>query len=376
MSEESEFDRRWTLEEGQLELPIPEPICSKYNELTGKAGTTVQVLGFAPRLFTTTLQVHHKVEALRPNDPVIAIYGPEGKPPYYGNPGGGMEPDELERFQNNEPELYEHYSSLSNMSPQDLAVIGCALRESVDESGFYDIGIMLDESSSELIKLTDYHYSNGHRVITVWGQYNSYQSRPIREKDEIDCVAWIDFSMPMVEIFKKLRSELSGSVVYPFWSHVRRSLIGFSRIDQYHRDRYERPYLISRMIHPSWRLVFPVGRGDNRFPANGFQISPQDWYRMFDIMLEQGFEHVDNDLIFSSFRDKIVIQKDHEEPRLETSESTSRAATTIDDKELVGSEDYSGIPSSAEILQAEDEAYARWFEETMNLPQALRVARQ
>ena len=353
-------------------------------DITGKAGTTVQVLGMDPHSLTKFLQVHNILETVQLGAPIIAMYGARAKPPGFGNAGGGIEPDELVHFQKNEPEWFEHYSSLGTLTPTELAIIGCALRESKDESGFCDLEIVLDEDSEKLIILTDFHYRDidpekgvsnvkGHRVVTVWGKYNSYQQRPIKEKDEVDYIAWIDFGMPMTEIFKRLRQELGESAVYPYWSHIRRSLIGFSKIDNYHKNREERPYLIGRMIHPSWRLVFRVGNGDSRFPLYGYQISPRDWYAMFDIMLGRGIEYLDNDMLLSSMfpgiREKIVSAKKQQEQRMEREKGAAQVATeTIPDpSDLAGSEDYTGLRSSAEILQAEDEAYCKWMESELGI---------
>lgn len=385
-------------------------------EITGKAGTTVQVLGMDPYSLTRFLQVHNTLETLPLGAPIIAMYGMRAKPPNFGNAGGGLEPDELVHFQENEPELFQYYSSLGTLTPAELAILGCALRESKDESGFCDLEIVLDENSKPFL-LTDFYYRDtngqgisnikGHRVVTVWGKYNSYQQRPIREKDEVDYVTWIDFSMSMAEVFKKLRNELEQSLMYPlypYWSHVRRSLIGFSKIDKYHSNTEERPYLIGKMIHPSWRLVFKVGERDSRFPLYGYQITPEDWYHMFDIMLDKGIENLDNDVLFTEFngrskkkilvygsdgkprleerkRDlnlasKIALAKERQEKRLEKENKATQvvvAETTFDSSELAGSEDYTGIRSSAEVLRAEDEEYARWLEDELNVEPSLRV---
>lgn len=346
--------------------------------VTGKAGTTVQVMGMNPHSLTSLLFVHNKLETLVPGALIIAMYGGKAKPPGFGNAGGGMEPDELERFQKNEPEWFKYYSSLGTLTAMDLAVIGCAFRESKDESGFCDLEIVLDEDTKKPVILADHHYSEGHRIVTVWGKYNSYQQRPIRETEEVDYVAWIDFSMSMTEIFKRLRRELDESKVYPYWSHVRRSLIGFSKMDQYNKSREERPCLIGRMVHPSWRLVFPVGKRDGR----GYQISPEDWYHIFDIMIKMNIENPDEDVLlsesfnnalFSEFKfrlkDKILFAKEQQARWLERESKAALVANaepapedSADSKTLIGSEDYTGIRSSAEILQAEDEEYARWLE--------------
>lgn len=360
--------------------------------ITGKAGTTVQVLGMDPYSDTKFLQVHNTLEALVAGTPIIAMYGGRAKPPNFGNPGGGMELDELERFKNNEPEWFKYYDSLGTLSPTEMAIIGCAFRESVDESGFDDNEIVLDEDTHKLIVLTDYRYQEGHRVVTVWGKYHSYHQRPIKEVEEVDYVEWIDFSMPMVDVYKRLRRTMGGELpVYPYWSHVRRLVIGLSIIDQYRKDREERAYLIGRMLHSSWRTVFRV-----RFPSFGYQITPEDWYHMFDIMIEKGIEDFDEDVLLTEFNGrsrtkilvydssgktkleerkkdlnlggKIALAKEQQERWLERKDmTTSVPEASTNDGELAGSEDYTGLRSSAEILQAEDEEYARWFEKELGL---------
>lgn len=367
--------------------------------ITGKAGTTVQVLGMDPYSNTKFLQVHNMIEALVAGAPIIAMYGGRAKPPNFGNPGGGMERDEIELFQRNEPEWFKYYSSLGTLSPTEIAIIGCALRESVDESGFDDNEIVLDEDTHKLIILTDYHYREGHRVVTVWGKYHSYHQRPIKEVEEIDYVEWVDFSMPIVEVYKRLRQQTIGGElpVYPYWSHVRRLAIGLSIIDQYRKDREEGAYSIGRMLHSSWRTVFRVGKGDDRFPSSGYQITPEDWYHMFDIMIEKGIENLDEDVLLTEFngrsktkilvydsssgktkleerkRDlnlgsKIALAKEQQERWSERRNmAISVPEVLTDDGELAGSEDYTGLRSSAEILRAEDEEYARWLEGELSI---------
>lgn len=381
-------------DQGQLELPLIPTITDKDISITGKAGITVQVLGTDPHSLTRFLQVHNRLETLVLGTPIIPMYGGRAKPPGFGNAGGGMEPNELERFRELEPEWFNYYSSLGMLSPTDLAIIGCAFRESIDESGFDDLEIVLDENN-RLIILTDYYYREGHRVLTVWGEYQSHHSRPIKEGDEIDYVDWVDISMPMVEVFKRLRRELGEPPVYPYWSHIRRIGLSIPVMDRYRRDTMDRPYSVGRLVHHSWRTVFRVGRGDDRFPPSGFLISPYDWYHMFDIMLEKGIEDIDNDVLLSEFNgksktkilvygpdgkpqykerekelklaEKIAFAKEQYEKRLE--EQAKVSATTVSEiasnngeEDLAGSEDYTGIRSTAEVIRAEDEEYARWLE--------------
>jgi len=190
---------------------------SEPENITGSAGTTVQLLGTDPHSDIKLLQAHNMLEAMTANSVIIAMYGGRSKPPNVGNVGGGMEPNELDLFKEREPELFKYYSSLGTLSATDIAIIACARREGIDESGFDDLDILLDKDTGKLIILTDYHYKEGHRVVTVGGKFNSYNQRPIKEKDEIDYVDWVDFSMPMFEVYKRLRREIHGEM--PFSCH-------------------------------------------------------------------------------------------------------------------------------------------------------------
>ncbi len=364
-------------ESDQLESPLELPVSD-----TGKTNTTVQLLGEAPDRHAVVkfLQVHNRLETLVLGAPIIPMYGRRAKPPGLGNPGGGMEPNELELFKKNEPEWYKYYDSLGTLTPEDLKIIGCAMRESKDESGFCDLEIVLDEDTKKLIILTDYHYREGHRVLTVWGKYSSYQSRPIKESDEIDYADWVDFSLPMIEVYERLRRKLPGWPVYPYWSHLRRILSSIRVIERYHRNLEGRANQIGRLIHPAYRTVFPVGKGDSRFPANGYLISPYDWYHMFDIMLEKGIEGLSNDVLLSEFngrsKTKILVYdfegKPHVEARKEDLNLKGKIELAKEQRETVsidmaGSEDYTGIPSSAEMIAKEDQEYAKWLETELGL---------
>ena len=358
----------------------------------GKAGTTVQVLGMDPYLDIKFVQGHNLLEAMIAGTPIIPMYGGRSKPPAVGNLGGGMEPDELERFEKNEPELYRYYESLGTLSPAEMAIIGCARREAIDEGGFDDLEIMLNEDTNKLIILTDYHYKEGHRVLTVWGKYGSYNERDRKEKDEIDYVDWVDFSLPMFDVYKRLRREINGKFpVYPYWSHLRRIGLGLPVIDRYRRDREERYQPLDRMLHDSYRTPFRVGGGDGRFPRYGYQISPEDWYHMFDIVMEKGIEDLTNDVLLYEFngraktkvlhykpngkyelkersRDlglasKIAFAREYQERKLEEKERSSGTVdadvTAGETTNLAGSEDYTGVSITAEVLKAEEDEYMR-----------------
>ncbi|MDP3697749.1 MAG: hypothetical protein Q8R55_07120, partial [Candidatus Taylorbacteria bacterium] len=234
----------------------------------------------------------------------------------------------------------------------------------------------------------------------------SYNQRDRKEKDEIDYVDWVDFSLPMLDVYKRLRREIGGPFpVYPYWSHIRRIVLSLPVIDRYRRDREERYQSIDKLLHDSWRTPYRVGQGDNKFPRYGYQISPEDWYHMFDIMMEKDIEDLSNDVLLSEFngraktkvlyyksdgkyelreraRDlnlasKIAFAREYQERKLEEKErslGTANAEVAAGENiNLAGSEDYAGVSITAEVLkaeedeymrrrqQAEDEEYGRWL---------------
>lgn len=340
-------------------------------------GTTVQVLSSDPYSVTKYLQVHNTLETLLPGTPIIEMYGGRVKPPGFGNPGGGMEVDELERFKNNEPELFKFYESLGTLSDMELAIIGCARRETIAESGFDDFEVVLDDETKKPVILNDYHYKSGHRVVTVWGKFLTYRHGPIKEADEIDYVDWTDFSMPLLETYRRLRKNLGEPPAYPYWSHIRRLCSSLPVIDRYNSDREDWSYPIGKLIHPSWRTVFKVGRGDDRFPSGGYLISPEDWYHMFDIMLEKGIENLDNETLLDEFNGRaktkvLTFDPSDKKYKLKTrdkdlnlgekialarNQQMKENDPTVDVENLAGSEDYTGIPTSAEMIAKEDQEY-------------------
>lgn len=328
----------------QLELPFiekePEP------------GITVQVVAIHPFLATSVLWVHNLLEK---NGTNIPKYRGAPKPAGWGNGGGGLEPDELEKLQKRHP----GHPILINprLSEKEKTIAACGLRELTDESGFDDVSIVTTPhgpGNRERVSLLEYRDPDtGHRVITVWGVVNSLTKHPLREKEEVDMSKWFDIQISLPELFSDQR-ETPG---LPYWTHVRRTVGIISKIDQYYREIGEPRECIGRLIHPSWRSVFRVGRRDKRFPVEGYLIPPQKWYALMHYLIDEKREMADYDLIYERFKDDVDKKREEEAKMLEEENSTEVVSI-----ETEGSEDRTGIKVNEEIIKQEDDEYRIWWE--------------
>ena len=316
------------------------------NEAVVAAGTTVQVVTFHPFERTKILMVHNLLEDIVPD---IPMYGGRPKPAGFGNGGGGMEDDELEHLKEVNP---AHPILLNDtLSDEEKKIAACGLREVTDESGYIDIEIMIPDGQ---LKLNEYFFRNGHRVVTVWGEVKSLAVVPIRERNEVDIAEWFDLAEPFSVAFGgqnwgagPTRDKL------PYWSHVRRDLLSISKIDRYLRQHKQAKQCIGRLIHPSWRLVFPVGAGDGRFPSRGFGIHPRVWYELMEEMIRRKLEMVDSDILYHLFRDEIERIRGYEKLRSEKQEEE----VEID------------FETNAKIIREEDEEWRIWMEKELGLNQ-------
>ena len=178
------------------------------------------------------------------------------------------------------------------------------------------------------------------------------------EKHEVDRTDWFD-------VAESLPAQFFNPLVHPdrpYWSHVRSTVIGLLRIHGYLRANSDEfiPDIPGR-IHPSWLYIFKVGNNDSRFPAGGYKLSPEEWYRLFDAMVSKRMKEADCDFIYNLFREGInkILKKQEDKVVLteQSAEETSTPTQVVED-----SEDYEGIPTLEEMRQIEDEEYARWFE--------------
>ena len=341
---------------------------------------TVQVLAFHPIDRTFTLWVHNLLE---PITTYIPRYGNTTKPPGWGHGGGGQEPNEIERLRERDP-LHPILAN-KNISEEDRAIAACGLREFRDESGYQDISIVTIPCSSESgekapatvclysHRLYDYLEDGAkttHEIVTLWGEVESLARRPIQEIDEVDKSEWLDISKPLSEIFRD-RVSLPG---FPYWSHVRRTVIGLQRIDWWRCFFDEPERCISHLVHPSWRLVFPVGVGDPRFPKYGFRISPSQWYYLFEMMVQEQIAVVGANILYELFKEDIerVVEQEHlrdERPEV-ASLKTPEPTDSTDSDEGYDSpllDKYSGEPAPEELLRQQDEEYRIWMERELGI---------
>jgi len=330
--------------DAQLELPIIEK--------TPEPGITVQVVAVNSFLATSILWVHNLLEKSGTN---IPKYRGAPKPAGWGNGGGGVEPDELEKLQKRHPghPILTH----PGLSEEEKIIAACGFRELTDESGFDDVSIVTTPhgpGNQERVSLLEYRDpETGHRVITVWGVVHSFTKNPIREKEEVDLSEWFDIQISLPKLF----SNQKATPGLPYWTHVRRTVILISKMDQYYREIGEPRECIGRLIHPSWRSVFRVGRRDKRFPIGGYLIPPRQWYSLMHYLILEKMEMADNDLIYE-LCERDVDQKRDEEARM-LEEEDNAEATSVDTE---GSEDRTGIKAAEEMVRQEDKEYRIWWE--------------
>ena len=327
------------------------------------AGTTVQVITFHPFHPTSILLVHNMLEDAVPGMPFISMYNGKVKPAGWGNGGGGMEKDELEKLMAREPRN-PILTDPSFATIDDKMVAACGLRELQDESGYRKAEIRMPDGG---VKLLEYFLPNGHRVVTIWGEVKSLVYEPIVEFNEVDIADWFDLSVSLPNLFRN-RNKRPG---LPYWSHVRRILIGISRIDGHYRRNGEPWRCVGSRIHPSWRLVFSVGAGDPRFPRRGYRIYYKDWYSLIEEMIDNKVEMLNNDAIYCRFKEKIdlAVLEENKETRVEATteeEKTEPVAVSGNDDDNWG-DSVSELEIPAEIAAREDEEWRIWMEKELGL---------
>lgn len=340
-----------------------------------KAGITVQVLVSDPYSQTIFRWVHNKLEQ---KSTKIAMYNYAPKPDGWGNGGGGLEKliyvpgrgkymtelEVLEMRRPGHPILTD-----DSLSEEIKIILAGGLREFVDETGFRDIEIRTDYPG---IFLSDYLYPpwidpvtgtifpSGHRKITLWGKLSSYREDPIIEMEEIDRTGWFDLEISLPRLFFNVAPEK------PYISHVRSTLKSILAIYRYEKQTSDGFVLnIPRRVHPSWWYAFQVGRGDSRFPRQGYKLSSGEWYKLFDVMVTRRMEEADNDFLvkFLGTSRENAMRKEEEWLKREWVETESETTVTDTTQVVEGSEDAEGIPTVEDMVQKEDEEYARWFEE-------------
>ena len=332
---------------------------------------TVQVLAFHPFNPTYTLWVHNLLESITT---YIPRYGNTAKPPGWGFGGGGQEPDEIEKLRMRDP---QHALLINkNISEVDRVIAACGLREFRDESGYHDISIRTvprprasEKEAQTTVRLYSHrledYWEDGskttHEIVTLWGDVESLTRRPIEEVDEVDKSEWLDVSMPLSRIFQN-RAIMPG---FPYWSHIRRTVIIIPQIDWWRRAFDKPEKCINHLVHPSWRLVFPIGKGDPRFPEKGFRIPPAHWYYLVEMMIQERIDMVGKNVILELFKEDIrrAVEREQEwEKKLYLPKAES--ADSVPDSEDIHDE-YSGELTSEEFLRKQDEEYCLWMEKEL-----------
>ncbi len=276
------------------------------------ASKTVQVIAFHPNSLGSILWVHNLADK-KPK--YIPRYYGQAKPSGWGNGGGGLEPNELELLEQREQthpavaKTLRNSKGFQRLSNHEKAIVLCGLRELADESGYSDLSIEIPPDDDQYRLLTYTFPANPetgdemHQVITLCGHVNSFVRGPIIEANEIDMVNWLDISLSLPFLF----SDKDVWPDRPYWSHVRRVVLGIQQIDRNNNDippnRYSRS--LENKMHPFWRLVFPVGKSDPRFPHRGYQITPLRWYELFEWMSQNQVDMVDLDFIYERFQEDI-----------------------------------------------------------------------
>ena len=336
-----------------------------------KAGITVQVLAQHP-YYPTSIKWAHNVLEKTPTK--LARYNCQPKPDGWGNSGGGLERliynplrdsflTELETLEMRRPGC--PIFTDKSLTEEERTILAGGLREFVDETGFRDIEIRTDYPG---IFLSDYAYPSwtdangvvhpgGHRKITLWGKLTSFREVPIVEAQEIDRTDWFDLSSSLPALFFNLSPER------PYWSHVRNTLSSILKVYRYERETKD-DFIpnIPKRIHPSWWYVFQVGKGDSRFPQNGYRMSPGQWYKLFELMVAKRMETVDNDFLLRFLRGDVEHAKRQEEERLSRTEFGDNPMAQEVAQAIEDSEDSEGIPTVEDMVRKEDEEYARWLE--------------
>lgn len=361
------------------EHPLIDPV-------NGVNTRTVQMLAFHPFDRTYTLWVHNLLEK---NSVYIPRYGNSVKPPGWGHPGGGQEPEELERLRERDPS-HPILTNL-NLSEEDKTIAACGLREFRDETGLYGVTIRMvpriqEVESGSVVgvrlyshKMEDWWEDGSktvHEVVTLWGEVESLARRPIYEVDEIDKAEWIDLSRPICETFRD-RDAMPG---FLYWSNVRRTLIGVHRRDWWLRFFDEDERCINHLVHPSLRLVFPVGRGDPRFPKNGFRIHFIKWYYVIGMMIQDQIATVGTNIIYELFKDDIDAEVEEERMReaqgrhsddipadqtAEPESSSDGDESEENDETPTLFDEHSGEAASSKLLRLQDDEYRVWMENVL-----------
>lgn len=241
---------------------------------------TVQVVLLHPSSDSRVFWVLNGMEFNGTSESVYHTAKPRG----WGNPGGSIERVDMFNAQG-APCTFEEM------------IIACGRREVEYETGF--INFTFERYLPSQISFLRRQYAFGHRVLTLVAKLRDLARIPIKEVEtgEIEDGQWFDLSLSPTHVFKNRPDPL-------YWSHIRRTIICLSRL-----ARQCGKYI---PIHPLWKLAFPMGKGDVRFPLDGYCLSPRDWYKEFKDRIACGDDVVNLDRMYAQYRHEIDQVRRHQ----------------------------------------------------------------
>ncbi len=341
----------------------------------GTKGVTAQVFPRHPDISTAFLWGHNLLE----NEPTtLAEFDYQPKPAGWGNLGGGVEPGDLQWLSKNFPDhpiLFDR-----KLTGSQRLIIAGGIREFISESGYIDFDIITDYPG---VFLYDYTYRDrvdakgvyhpgGHRKVTLWGQMRSFRGASHQvyeeyhiEKHEVDRTDWFDAAEPLARYF-------FNPVRYPdqpYYAHLVPTLAGLLRIYGYLKANTDDivPDIPSR-IHPSWWYIFRIGKGDDRFPVDGYKMEYWEWYNLFRYMVDHRLEQVDTDFLYKFCQNGIEKKKEKAKRKADSVEEEKDLPIITEDQDNTD-----GILTPQEVMERDDLEYARWFE--TDLSENMRVVK-
>jgi len=196
----------------------------------------------------------------------------------WGNPGGGLEQRDM-------------VDARGYPLSYDGMLKKCAARELEGETGFahFDIIPYLPNQVHFLIFFEKSHGTQ-HTVYTLAARLRDNMQGAIEEveKMEIERGKWVDLSLSPLEFLENKDDPL------PYYSHVKRTIITLNRLASTEGKS-------KLWIHPTWRLVFPIGKGDPRFPEEGYALRVAAWAEEMRNMVATGNNRIDLNRIHAIF---------------------------------------------------------------------------
>lgn len=252
-----------------------------------EASITAQVVLLHPAFSTRVYWVLNREEQRE----CTQVYGTTPKPAGWGNPGGGME-REIDGID-------EH----GHARVSEEIIRACARREVEDETGFDDFQFIRYQSSRIPFLIRPYE---NHCIVTFVAKLNNFSRYlPVKEEEtgEIIRGAWFDLSMSPIDM-------LSPDAILPYRSHIQRTIICLNMMTRLPQQKKYIP------INPVWKLVFPVGNGDSRFPSNGYLLPIEAWKEQMRDHIRFHRHTLDIERIYEQYRHEIdMAQQDPQQKK-------------------------------------------------------------